>query len=328
MARPLRLQFPGALFHVFARGNAKQKIFLDDRDRRRFLELLGECVTRFGWIAFAYALMPNHFHLLIQLTSETLSRGMKWLNGTYAIAFNLRHARVGHVLQGRFKSPMVEKETYLLQLLRYIVLNPVQAGIVVRPEDDRWTSYRATLGLTPSLTWLAVDDVLMQFGPDRDLARAAFRDFVNAAIGFDSTAWRDLIGQHYLGSDAWRAHVRDRIELKPRSSEHPCEQRVVDPPSMSDVVAAVAGTYGIEKIRIQCGSDRAPRMIAAWVAWKQALITGKEIGAALRLSPGRISQLVRHCDHELARDPSLRKAVSTISRKLKIKDLTLSRRRS
>ena len=322
MARPLRLQFPGELFHVFSRGNAKQMIFLDDRDRLRFLDLLGECVTRFGWIAFSYALMPNHFHLLIQLTSETLSRGMKWLNGTYAIAFNQRHARVGHLLQGRFKSPMVEKETYLLQLLRYIVLNPVHAGIVARPENDRWTSYRATLGLTPAPKWLAVDEALMQFGPDRNLARAAFRDFVNAAIGIDSSAWRDLIGQHYLGSDAWMAQVRDRIELKPRSREHPLEQRVIDPPSMSDVLAAVAEASGIDPMRIQCGLDRTPRMIAAWMAWKQALITGREIGTALRLSPGRVSQLVRHCDRELARDPTLRETVSTISRKLKIKDLT------
>jgi putative transposase len=322
MARPLRLQFPGALFHVFARGNAKQKIFLDDRDRRRFLELLGECVTRFDWIAFAYSLMPNHFHLLIQLTSETLSRGMKWLNGKYAIAFNQRHARVGHVLQGRFKSPMVEKETYLLQLLRYIVLNPVKAGIVARPEDDRWTSYRATLGLTPAPKWLAVDDVLMQFGPDRDLSRAAFRDFVNAAVGIDSAAWRDLMRQQYLGSDAWIAQVRERIESEPRSREHPRDQRVVDPPSMSDVVAAVAGTYGIDPTRVQCGLDRTPRMVAAWVAWKKVLITGKDIGTALRLTPGRVSQLVQRCDNELAREASLRETLSTISRKLKIKDLT------
>src|SRR5581483_4509136 len=192
MTRPLRLEYPGALFHVLSRGNAKQDIFLDDRDRRRFLDLLGQCVTRFEWIAYAYALMPNHFHLAIQLTCESLSRGMQWLNGQYASAFNRRHARIGHVLQGRFKSLLVDKETYYLELLRYIVLNPVRAGIVARPEDSRWTSYGATIGSMPAPEWLAVDDALLRFGPDRDYARASYRSFVQAGIGVDHPCWKDF----------------------------------------------------------------------------------------------------------------------------------------
>jgi len=312
------------LFHVISRGDAKQQIFLNDRDRILFLDLLGECVTRFNWILYAYALMPNHFHLLVQLTSETLSRGMHWLNGTYAIAFNQRHQRVGHVLQGRFKSPPVDKETYLLELLRYIVLNPVRANMVKRPEDYRWTSYRATIGWTPAPPWLAIDDVLMEFGQTRDLARAAFRDFVNAAIGVDSSLWRELFEGQYVGSDTWTQEIRDRIALKPRSSEYPRDQRLVESPSMSDVIAAVAETYGVEGTQVLCGAERRLRMVAAWIARNESLLTGTEIGACLRLSPGRVSQLVHYCDDELDRDPSLRDAVSTIRRKLKIKDLTPS----
>ena len=327
MARPLRLQYPGALFHVIARGNAKQCIFVDDRDRNLFLDLLGEAVRRFGWIAFAYALMPNHFHLLIQLTSETLSRGMQWLNGNYAIAFNQRHVRVGHVLQGRFKSPLVQKESYLLQLIRYILLNPVRANIVTCPEDDRWTSLRATLGLAPAPNWLAVDDVLLHFGPDRDLARAAFRDFVNAAIGVDSRMWHALVQRCYIGSDSWMEEVGDRIALKPRSSEYPLEQRVVAAPSMTDVIVAVAQTCGVEPVRVRCGLEKVPRMIAAWIAWNECLLTGGEIAAGLRLrSSGYVSRLIRRCDAALNRDARLRhevdRCLSTIGRKGRKKDLT------
>ena len=324
MSRPLRLEFPGALFHVISRGDAKQRIFIDDRDCALFLDLLGECVTRFHWILTAYALMPNHFHLLVQLTSETLSKGMQWLNGSYAVAFNRRHGRVGHVLQGRFKSPLVEKETYLLELVRYIVLNPVRANIVKRPEEDCWTSYRATLGLEPAPDWLAVDDVLLPFGRDRDLARAAFRDFVNAAIGVDSSFWRDLVHRPYVGSEPWTAEVRERVALRPRSSEHPLEQRVVEPPPMSRVISTVADSCGVDEARIRCGGDRAARMIAAWIAWKNSYLTITDIAAELRVSRGRISQLLRICSDRIDQDQLLREKLSTISRKLTINDLTPS----
>jgi putative transposase len=310
-----------------SRGNARQAIFADDRDRLRFLEFLGESVTRFDWILYAYALMPNHFHLLVQITSETLSRGMQWLNERYAIAFNRRHDRVGHLTQGRFKSPPVDKETYLQELIRYIVLNPVRANIVKRPEDYRWSSYRATAGLTQAPSWLSVDDVLLPFGQERDLARAGFRDFVNAAIGVDSSFWRDLFEKSYIGGDEWMEEIRERIALKPRSTEHPRVERIVKTPSMSDVVAAVAESFRVEPARIRCGIDRLPRMLAAWIAWNECLLTGSQIGAGLGLkSAGYISDLVRRCDRELDRDLSFRetarRCLSTLGRKTKNEDLT------
>jgi putative transposase len=307
-----------------SRGDAKQCIFVDDRDRLTFLDLLGQCVTRFDWILLAYALMPNHFHLLVELTAETLSAGMQWLNGTYAIRFNNRHDRVGHVLQGRFKSPPVEKESYLLELIRYIVLNPVRANIVSRPEDYRWTSYRATAGLAPAPQWLAVHDVLLPFGPDGDLARAAFRDFVNAAIGVDSSFWNELFERHYIGSDNWMDDVREKIAVRPRSIEHPRAQRIVKPATMAEIVAAVAETCGVDSANLIGGRHRAARMIVAWFAREETLMPLREIGASLRLSYGRVSQLVHHCTREMDRDPHFRDLISTVSRKLKIKDLTPS----
>jgi REP element-mobilizing transposase RayT len=124
MSRQVRLEYPGALFHVTSRGNARQNIFFDDDDRELYLELLGATVKKFGWILTAYVLMSNHVHLLIQLTANTMSLGMKWLNEKYAQRFNRRHDRVGHLFQGRPKAPLIEKDSYFLEVLRYVVLNP------------------------------------------------------------------------------------------------------------------------------------------------------------------------------------------------------------
>ena len=135
MARQLRLEYPGAVWHVTSRGNNRQDIYVDDDDRLMFLGLLAEAVRRFRWIVHAYTLMTNPFHLVIETPVPTLSRGMKWMNGKYAQWFNRRHKRCGHLFQGRFKGFLVEKESYLLTLIRYVALNPVRADMVKRPED-------------------------------------------------------------------------------------------------------------------------------------------------------------------------------------------------
>ena len=310
MARPLRLEYPGSLWHVTARGNARQAIFLDDRDRRHFLKLLGICVRRFDWILPAYVLMPNHVHLLIELRCETLSRGMQWLNSTYCQSFNHRHDRVGHLFQGRFKAFLIEKETYFLEVLRYVVLNPVRARMVRRPESYSWSSHGAVIGEAAAPEWLAVDDVLAQFGPERDIARARYRHFVDAAIGVEKTPWTDLVGQIYLGSDSWVERVRERVELRPRADDHPRQQRVVGAPPMATIMTAVSRTFSIDEDHLRRGRAGIPRLIAAWIGWNEALLTNREIAAGLRLrSSGYVATLVRQCEVELDRDPLLREGL-------------------
>jgi len=131
MARPLRIEYEGGLYHVTARGNAGADIYLEDSDRERFLEILGNSVERFRWICHAYCLMDSHYHLLVETPEPNLSRGMQYLNGVYTQWFNRQRRRYGHLFQGRFKSVVVEKESYLLELARYIVLNPVRAGLAL-----------------------------------------------------------------------------------------------------------------------------------------------------------------------------------------------------
>lgn len=310
MSRPLRLEFPGSLWHITVRGNERRNIFADNADRLTLLELLSSCVARFEWIVPSYALMPNHFHLVVQLTAETLSRGMQWLNGSYAQRFNRRHERVGHLFQGRFKAFLIDKESYWLEVLRYVVLNPVRAGIVSRPEEYAWSSHCAILGMVEAPKWLAVDDVLAPFGPTREIARPHYRAFVDAGIQESRKPWADLVGQIFLGSETWIENVRNRVALEPRASEIPRSQRQIGQPTMSDVIAAVASIWSTPEDRIRKRRGGLPRMVAAWIGCHEAHLTNGEIAAGLRLrSSGWVSDLVRSCERSLCGNKRLRRTV-------------------
>jgi REP element-mobilizing transposase RayT len=160
MARPLRIEFPGAVYHVTSRGNAKQDIFIDEEDRSLFFDVLTIVVERFNWFYHAYCLMGSHYHLLIETPDGNLSKGMRELNGVYTQGFNQRHRRVGHLFQGRYKAIIVEKDHHLMSLCRYVVLNPVRIGLIERPEQWKWSSYRATIGLVERVSFLTIDWIL------------------------------------------------------------------------------------------------------------------------------------------------------------------------
>ncbi|MBI2988759.1 MAG: transposase [Deltaproteobacteria bacterium] len=199
MARPLRLQYSGALYHLTSRGNARQKIFLDDDDRELFMSTLSHVISRHGWLCHAYCLMDNHYHLIVETPRPNLSLGMRQLNGIYTQAFNRRHRRVGHLFQGRYKAILVEKEAHLLELCRYVVLNLSRVGSRRGVEQWRWSSYRATAGLASVPEFLTVDWILEQFGQKKGQARARYRAFVRE--GLENRLWEKLRGQIYLGSE-------------------------------------------------------------------------------------------------------------------------------
>jgi putative transposase len=218
MARPLRIELHGALYHVLSRGNAREAIFFSDRDRRLFLGTLAEVVEQFGWLCHAHCLMPNHYHLVIETPEPNLSRGMRQLNGVYTQRFNRRHGRVGHLFQGRFKAILVERESHLLELARYVVLNPVRAEMVTDPEDYPWSSLRATVGLSPAPEWLAVDALIRYFG-----SRRRYRAFVRAGIGKDSPC-ADVRGV-LMGSDDFARTVGHEVEAQAAQPEIPRRER-------------------------------------------------------------------------------------------------------
>lgn len=306
MARPLRLEFAGALYHITSRGNERRPIFRDDIDREMFLTFLAEAVMRFGWSLTAYVLMTNHFHLTIQTPEPNLSRGMQWLNGVYVNWFNRRYKRSGHLFQGRFDAKLIEKENYFGNVLRYVVLNPVRAKIVSRPEDYRWSSYRATAGLEAAPAWLDIASALAWLHPDRSMAQAEYQRFVQAKTGCEDRLWDNLVNSIYLGSEEWAKRTRKIVESKPRSSDHPKVQRAVGRPAIQQVVETVARVGELPREVVRSRSGGAWRRLIAWIGWYEGLVTLRTIAAALRLrSEGYVSQLIRRCERELASDRRL-----------------------
>src|SRR5690554_1029211 len=183
MARPLRIEFAGALYHVTSRGDGQEAIYLDDNDREVWLDVLAEVCRCYNWVCHAYCLMSNHYHILIETPESNLSLGMRQLNGVYTQQFNRRHNRVGHVFQGRYKGILVDKESYLLELARYIIFNPVRARMVRKAQQWRWSSYRATAGMEPIRPWLKVDWLLSGFARRRKTAFECYQRFVEEGKG-------------------------------------------------------------------------------------------------------------------------------------------------
>lgn len=222
MARPLRLEFAGAVYHVTSRGDRREDIYLDDEDRREWLAVLGLVCERFNWVVHAYCQMTNHYHLLIETVDGNLSAGMRQLNGLYTQRLNRRHGIVGHLFQGRYKAILVQKESHLLELSRYVVLNPVRAKMMEHPEEWPWSSYPACLHDQFTPPWLDTDWLLGQFGTQRNQARLAYQSFVMAGKDIPSPL---LATRHQLilGDDDFiEQHHQNKLseEMRELSKAH------------------------------------------------------------------------------------------------------------
>ncbi|NNE64893.1 MAG: transposase [Gammaproteobacteria bacterium] len=224
MSRPLRIEYPGAVYHITSRGNRQEDIYFDDEDRNAFLNILANVCDRYNWVCHSYCLMSNHYHLLIETPEANLSMGMRQLNGVYTQSFNRNHHRVGHTFQGRYKAILVQKDSYLLELSRYIVLNPVRAGMVRSVKDWRWSSYRSTAGLTTAPEWLKIDWLLSCFARRKKLAMERYREFVSQGRRKPSP-WNALRKQIYLGDDEFVEKMLSKLDPDADLTEVPSGQR-------------------------------------------------------------------------------------------------------
>lgn len=218
MTRPLRIEFPGAIYHVTSRGDRREPIFDDDADRLAFLDTVGAALERFDACLLAYCLMGNHYHLVMHTRQGQLSRLMRHINGVYTQTYNRQHLKTGHLFQGRFKAILVDGDAYLLEVCRYVDLNPVRARMVRHPSDWKWSSYAAHTGREIAPAWLdtnAVHGYLLGRAVRnlRDKALAASRYEVMVAQGKDVKLWDIALRQQiYLGDDAFIARMQDLME--------------------------------------------------------------------------------------------------------------------
>ena len=234
MSRPLRIEYPGAVYHVTSRGNDKQAVFQDDQDRETFLEILSHVNNRYNWLCHAYCLMGTHYHLMIETPDANLSLGMRQLNGVFTQARNKRFKKTGHLFQGRFKAVLIQRGSHLLEVCRYVVLNPVRAHMVERPEEWKWSSYRATAGKEMPPPCLTIDWVLGQFGRSRDKAEIGYKQFVQWGIGKDAP-WFDVKGQVFLGDDEFVEGHADYIRKHEDVADIPKSQRYADRPPLDRI---------------------------------------------------------------------------------------------
>ncbi|MBI3343500.1 MAG: transposase [Gammaproteobacteria bacterium] len=314
MTRPLRLEFHGAVYHLTARGDQREDIFFDDADRLIFLDLLAKEVHQQHWRLYAYCLMSNHYHLLIETPEGNLVNGMRRLNGVYTQAFNRRHGRVGHVLQGRYKSILVDKDAYLLELARYIVLNPVRAGMAQRVEDWPWSSYAITASKRESPGWLDAEWIVKQFGTDPSAARQAYRRFVRDGVD-GASPWGALRGQVYLGEDKFLARM-ERLAVEQDKQGIPASHRQPTRPDAEAVLTAVAKGFGVTPEQAQNRSHQPA--FQAWVYFlrRAANLSLREAADKAGISPGRISQIQRTIE---AAEPE--PVLAGLKRRYKVKTL-------
>lgn len=236
MARPLRIEYAGAVYHITSRGNERKPVFKSDQDRVNFLNTLQHVNKRYNWICHAYCLMDNHYHLLIETPDGNLAIGMRQLNGVYTQLFNKLHGRNGHLFQGRYKSILIQKDSHLLEVCRYVVLNPVRAKMVEKPEAWKWSSYKATAGRESCHPCLTVDWVLGQFSGKRGTAEKEYLQFVQWGIG--KSIWHEVRGQSILGEESFADKLVDHLRRNKDIPEIPRSQRYAHRPELIKIFSS------------------------------------------------------------------------------------------
>ena len=287
MSRPLRIEFPGAMYHVTSRGDRREPIFVDDDDRRALLVVVDQAMSRFDADVLAYCLMGNHYHFVLHTRQGNLSRLMRHLNGVYTQAFNRRHAKVGHLFQGRFKAVLVDRDAYLLEVCRYVELNPLRAAMTDAIDAWPWSSYLAHVGRAPSPDWLdtaGLHGYLLGHEP-RGLAddqRAAARYAALVAAGRDVRLWDDALRQQiYLGDESFVERM----------------QALADPQR-----AAAPEVPRVQRRRAaalqSCLAGGEPREQAMLRAHVEGALTMTAIARELGLSVSRVSRLIARAEAE------------------------------
>lgn len=320
MARPLRVEFPSAFYHVMNRGNAGEHVLPADEDKQAFLDCLHRAARRFAIRIHTYCLMDNHYHLLVETPEPNLSRAMQWLNVTYASWYNRHHRRSGHVFQGRFKAILVDVDAYLAVLSRYIHLNPVRAHRVDDPLEYHWSSCREILGQRRAPEWLSTELVLGIFHPERSKAIDLYEKFLAEDGAATADPREGAVADFILGRSDFVEGIK-KVYLMARSDVAEIPQlRKLKKISPDKIVAAVSETFGesSETIRSKGHKQSMARLVAIGLAREFCQTSGKELGACFGgVTGAAITMVGKKYDRVFAENPDIQEDIRKILERIK-----------
>ena len=310
MTRPLRIEYPGAYYHVTSRGNERKNIFINKVDRNSFLSYLKSAHLRYGAEIHAFCLMNNHYHLLLETPKGNLSQIMRHINGAYTNYFNIRHKRRGHLFQGRYKAILVEADSYAGELSRYIHLNPVRAGMVDIPEKYGWSSYQYYIRRKKKLDWLTVDFILCYFDNGNVQAWKGYQEFINASVNIKSESpLEKTVASTILGSDNFIEFIKDKyLDPKKRDRNLPALKELRKSPDIAD-------TY--EKVKAICNSDASlSKKVTLYLFHKYSDKRLSEIGTFFGIGESAVSDASKRLCVILKKNRKLEKEIELLLDKL------------
>ena len=321
MARPLRVEYPGAFYHIINRGNAGEDVFKSIRDREKFLEYLETASSRFSIRIHAYCLMTNHYHLLVETPEANLSQAIQWINVSYAVYFNTKRRRRGHLFQGRFKSLLVDADEYLKHLSRYIHLNPVRAKMVASVAEYPWSSYLFFIGKQKMPAWLAGEWILSQFGKNLAVARKNYRDFVE---GVDPWTLEDPgkspVGGFILGGLDFVTWVRETfLSFDPASKEKPQLVALQSGADLNNIVSAVGEMLDVdtEQILIKGKKRNLARDVSVYLSRNLTRLNGNELGRHFGgISGAAITMRYKVVAEQMQKDKKLKGLIQRLEKRI------------
>ena len=316
MARPLRVQFPGAFYHVTSRGNERKPIFRNDRDRQKFLSYLESAYERYGARIHIYCLMENHYHLLLETPRGNLSQILHHVNGAYTTYYNVKRRRSGHLFQGRYRALLVEMESYGQELSRYIHLNPFRAALVEAPEDYPWSSYRVYIGLKRKPSWLETRLILSYFSSQERVAQRKYREFVEGAVGIPiRNPLEAVYASTFLGGEKFinRIWKEKKGQGGQDSRNIPALKFLAEKPTLSEIREAVEKVLG--------SSGRLSRKFGLYLSRQNGGFRLREIGDFYGMKEAAVSQAVGRFREALLENPSLNRRLGQVLNQLKMSNV-------
>lgn len=320
MSRPLRIEYPDAWYHVMNRGRGGEEIFFTDTDREEFLNVLQEADELWNLKISAYCLMPNHYHLLVQTPEGNLSRCMRHINGVYTQRFNRQHKTEGQLFRGRYKAVLVDKDHYLLEVMRYIHRNPLKAGLVKSLDEFVWSSHKAYVSKAKKWSWVQKEVLLTQITPVISRQKSAYLDFVSLGESQEIERFYSLKNlSSILGSTSFKEHIREKFMALMNTVEVP-ESKVLAPDA-DKVISNVCEYYNVSKKALQYskrGTENRVRDIAIYLVRRLCCTTLPNVGREFGIDNySTVSSVVQRVKKHLEKDKKLSEELRYIQEKVK-----------